>query len=56
VWYVYKRLALLHIILDILSIEGGSGSWAPNTANSWRTTTDIGDSWVSMMSNIKHVT
>jgi hypothetical protein len=40
----------------MISIEGGSGPWAPSTANSWRTTTDIGDSWVSMMSNIKHVT
>ncbi len=55
-WYVYKLLALFRIIFDILSIEGGAGPWAPATGNSWRTTTDIGDSWVSMMSNINHVT
>jgi hypothetical protein len=26
--------------------------WAPNVGNSWRTTEDIADNWLSMLNNI----
>ncbi len=50
--------ALFCIMFDIVSIEGGVGpqsQWAPQTGNSWRTTTDIQDNWASMISNIENV-
>jgi len=39
-------------------MEGGVGGGdpsAPTLGNSWRTTYDIADNWVTMISNINHV-
>ncbi len=48
-------LSIFLILFDIFSIAGGLGPWAPSTGNSWRTTTDIGDYWELMISNLDNV-
>jgi hypothetical protein len=58
-WHVFiKTVVNFGILLNIFFVEGYVGStdlWAPNTGNSWRTTTDIQDNWASMISNIDNV-
>jgi hypothetical protein len=41
--------------LQVLYIEWGvdqPGLWAGDIGNSWRTTEDISDNWISMLNNI----
>jgi hypothetical protein len=59
VWYVSQLVVVwLYIyicIWKIVCIEWGVDQpalWAANVGNSWRTTSDIGNSWNSIITNI----
>jgi hypothetical protein len=55
------RIQTISTVLYMLSnffTKGGVGRndvWPPSVGNSWRTTTDIQDYWISMINNIDFV-
>ncbi len=53
-----QTVSILRCIILHFSVKGGVGGGDPLAAslgNSWRTTSDIGDNWASMISNIDRV-
>jgi hypothetical protein len=59
VWSVQKEFTDLvtkqHVILHLEWGVDSPALWAANVGNSWRTTGDIGDDWLSMLGNIDRV-
>lgn len=46
---------MISLIVYRILVEQGTDNpalWAGNVANSWRTTQDISDNWISMLNNI----